>query len=276
MKFRSLVSLAVLSLSAPLFAQEGGVESVSLRIDFVSWGEDIDGLNIGSGEDFTALAFRYSQPVNYRGSRVLEISRTTNTDREAEIARLRAEQRKRDREAGLPVPEDDGPSTSGNGAVANGEKVPPAIEAGRKKNPSLVALVNLPSDSRRVTVLLAPGPAGTFLTQVIDDDPARLPAGRVRIHNFSPYVIALNSPGVPPKQLRNRESFVAVPKDETLIYELAYQLNGEWEVQENNLISVPPTDQVQMVVLQSDAEFFTSSTGSRGGFLQTVVLRRTE
>jgi hypothetical protein len=275
MKFNlSSAILLVLAFALPVSAQEDG-ESVSLRIDFVSWGDDIQGLKLGRGQEFTALAFRYSEPVNYSGSRILEISQTTNTERDAEFERMREDRRKRDAEAGLPVPKDVPKAPPAASAVA-GEKVPPAIEAARKKNPDLVALVNLPANSRRVTVLLAPGPAGTFLTQVIDDDPSRLPAGRVRIHNFSPHLIALRSPAQQPKQLKNRESYVAVPQDGSLIYELAYQLNGEWEIQENNLITVPPTDQVQMVILQSDAEFFTSTSGSRGGFLQTVILRRTE
>lgn len=268
-------ALLILALALPVSAQEEG-ENVSLRIDFVSWGDDIQGLKLGRGQEFTALAFRYSEPVNYSGSRILEISQTSNTEQDAEFERMREERRKRDAEAGLPVPQNIPKAPRATAADGTGEKVPPAIEAGRKKNPDLVALVNLPANSRRVTVLLAPGPAGTFLTQVIDDDPSRLPAGRVRIHNFSPHLIALRSPAQQPKQLKNRESYVAVPQDGTLIYELAYQLDGEWEIQENNLVTVPPTDQVQMVILQSDAEFFTSTSGSRGGFLQTVILRRTE
>jgi len=272
MKFNLFsTALLILALVLPASAQEEG-ENVSLRIDFVSWGDDIQGLKLGRGEEFTALAFRYSEPVNYSGSRILEISQTTSIERDAELERMREERRKRDADVGLPTP----PQAPATTAADAAQKVPPAIEAGRKKNPELVALVNLPANSRRVTVLLAPGPSGTFLTQVIDDDPSRLPAGRVRIHNFSPHLIALRSPAQQPKQLKNRESYVAVPQDGTLIYELAYQLDGEWEIQENNLVTVPPTDQVQMVILQSDADFFTSTSGSRGGFLQTVILRRTE
>ncbi len=271
-------ALFALSLITASAQDAANGENVALTIDFVSWANDIEGLQIRSGgrdTEITALAFRYSEPVTYRGPKVLEISanpgNSTKTDRrKEEVAR-----RQQDIEAGLPVPEIVTKPEARESAEA-GKEVPPAIAAARKRNPSLVALAILPASSKRVTVLLAPGPAGTYLARVIDDDPSRLPPGRVRVHNLSPHLIAMRVPNQPPRQLKLLENFVATPQNGTLVYELAYQENGVWEVQENNLISLQPTEQVQMVILKSDADYFTSADGSRGGFLQTVILRRSE
>lgn len=45
-------------------------------------------------------------------------------------------------------------------------------------------------------------------------------------------------------------------------------------MQENNIIPVRPAEQAQMLILKSENSYFTSSDGSRGGFLQIVTLRR--
>jgi hypothetical protein len=59
-----------------------------------------------------------------------------------------------------------------------------------------------------------------------------------------------------------------------LIYELSYLQGKEWKYQENNIVRVSPEEQTQMLALRSENEFFVSSGGSIGGFLQNVVLRR--
>jgi hypothetical protein len=59
-----------------------------------------------------------------------------------------------------------------------------------------------------------------------------------------------------------------------LIYELAYKAGEEWKMQENNIIPVRATEQAQMMILKSGNQFFLSTDGSSGGFLQIVTLRR--
>jgi hypothetical protein len=267
--FRALLALVVITtLSADA---QGEADFVSVRIDFVSWSEEIVGLRISSGareRDATALAFRYSEAVDYRGPRILELSQTVASGNTAADRAETEERSPRLREAGHPLP--DGPAA----AAGDGAEIPAAILAARKRNPEVVALISLPANSRHITVLLAPGPGGIFLSQIIDDDPSRLPPGKVRIHNLSPHLIAMRLPGQPPRQLKQRESFLADSQDGTLTYELAYHLDGEWSIQENNLVSIEGNEQVQMVILQSTASFFTGADGSRGGFLQTVLLRR--
>ena len=76
------------------------------------------------------------------------------------------------------------------------------------------------------------------------------------------------------KEMKTKETFMVTPEKEEVMYELAYEEAGTWQVQENNLIRVKKDEQVQLIVLKSDADFFTSSDGSRSGFLQTVTLRR--
>jgi hypothetical protein len=268
--FRALLALAVITTSS-VDAQDEA-DSVSLRIDFVSWSEDIEDLRISSGareQAATALAFRYSEPVDYRGPRILELSQSPGGGDAFQDPGGTGERKRQFRETGLPLPE-----VPAAPAAVDGQQIPAAILAARKRNPEVVALISLPANSRRITVLLAPGPGGIFLSQIIDDDPSRLPPGKVRIHNLSPHLIAMRLPAQPPRQLKQRESFLADSQDGTLTYELAYQLDGEWEIQENNLVSIEGSEQVQMVILQSTASFFTAADGSRSGFLQTVLLRR--
>ena len=239
--------LACLWLALPAAAQPA-TEQVSMKIDLVAWGESISGLSLKAGKNehpATALSFRYSKPVAYAGSNILEISR--NTDAASQPA----------------------------GADANAD-ILPAIAARRKDNPNLVALAMLPSDSKRVTVLLAPASGGTFTAYVIDDDPSKLPLGRMRIHNLSPFPIAMRCNNESVSKLQTKQAVVVEPKNREIIYELAYQKDGEWVEQENNIATVRETEQAQLIVLKSDATFFTSRDGSRSGFLQTVILRRSK
>ena len=75
--------------------------------------------------------------------------------------------------------------------------------------------------------------------------------------------------------MKTKESLVVPPRqDGQVIYELAYDNKGKWKMQENNLLAVNAKEQVQLIVLKSDADFFTNSDGGRSGFLQKVILRR--
>lgn len=269
MKFSpSFPLLVVVSLLVGNFqslkAQDASA-AVSLKIDLVAWGADIPGLSVKAGSNnagVTALAFRYSKPVTYSGPSVLEISQN------ASVTVVKEDKGAHPDEA-IPEVSPAKPGTADS-------TVPPAILERRKTNPSLVALALLPTTSKRVTVLLAPGPGGTFQTFVIDDDPTKLPFGQLRIHNFSPMTIALRCNGANPKELKGKESYVVQPNGKEVVYELAYMKDDAWKMQENNLIRVNPDEQAQMIVLKSNDQYFASSDGSRTGFLQVVTLRRSK
>ncbi len=247
--FLAAISIAVSLWSSPPAAGETSTE-VALKIDMVAWGETIRGLSLKSasgGSPVTAYAFRYSKPISYSGPNVLEIFQTP--------------------------PAGAAPQPVAKGADAN---ISPELAARRKDKPNLVALALLPTSSTRVTVLLAPAAAGTFQAYVVDDDPSRLPLGRLRIHNLSPLVIAVRCNGDKAAKLQTKQAVVVEPKNNEVVYELAYEQDGEWVEQENNIATVRDDEQAQLVVLRSDASFFVSSDGSRSGYLQTVILRRSK
>lgn len=262
--------LVLLPLLSPVKAQE---PTVALKVDLVAWGDTITGLSLKSGEKqavVSALGFRYSDPVSYSGPVILEIrkagSRSSSSDAEIseedkqhEMKPLTAEDAKADI---------DTPAKPKQGIALE-------LENRRKKDPSIVALAALPkSGCRRATVLLAPADGGTFTTYVIDDDPSKLPMGQLRVHNLSPIPIAMRCNGKHGAELKTSETLLVPAHNEQLIYELAYKLGDKWKTQENNIIPVRPTEQVQMMVLKSDNSFFLSTDGSSGGYLQIVTLRR--
>ncbi|MEI6654476.1 MAG: hypothetical protein WCP45_06885 [Verrucomicrobiota bacterium] len=260
-----LPALACLWCAVPAAAQKATMQ-VSMKIDVVAWGETIPGLTLKpgkNGEPVTALAFRYSKPVSYAGSNILEISQNPGSTTAAPPPTPSPA-------AAPPVDPAAAP------AVDTAAQLAAALAAKRKDNPNLVALAILPGDSKHVTVLLAPAAGGTFTAHVIDDDPSKLPMGRLRIHNLSPHYIAMRCNNAAVSKLRPKEAIMVEPKNQEVIYELAYQKDGEWVDQENNIATVRDDEQAQLIVLQSDATFFTSTDGSRGGFLQTVVLRRSK
>lgn len=246
MKSKPIAHLACcLALILPLGAQ--GPETVSMKLDFVAWGPEIGGLSLKAGEGsetVTALPFRYSKPVTYSGPAVLEIHQDPTV-----AAKL----------------------TQG---AAPSTPVAAELEKRRKEHPTLVALARLPASSKRATILIAPARGGTYQTVVIDDDPSKLPAGRLRVMNYSPLKVAIGFHGEAPRPLATRESVVVSPRDGEVTYSLAYDNRGKWKMQENNVLRVADDEQVQFIVLKSDDEHFRSSDGSRSGFLQTVVLRR--
>lgn len=252
MKFKNLLTTAsILAVLCPVIPAAAQSDGVSMKVDLVAWGESIPGLTLKSakGKDpVTALSFRYSKAVNYAGPVVMEVfqgSASTGT--------------------GEATPADD---------PAAIKDIAAELAARRKKEPSLVALAILPSASKHVTVLLAPAASGTFQAYVIDDDPSKLPYGRMRIHNLSPYPVAMKCNNKAANLIKTKGSVVVSPMNGEVIYELAYQKDGEWVNQENNLAAVKESEQAQLVVLKSDADFFTSQDGSRSGYLQTVILRR--
>lgn len=261
--------VALIGQASALFAQDG---SVSMKIDVVAWGDDIHGLTFKKGDsngEITALGFRYSaEPVSYTGPLLMEIYQTGSGPAKPAVV---VSQEDKDHELMPLVVEEEKP------AAGEEARTPLAVELEkrRKENPSLVALAQLPGiSSKRATVLLAPAANGTFIAYVIDDDPSKLPPGKLRVHNLSPYEITLRCNGRENKELKTRGNHVFNPANNSIIYELAYKQRDEWIVQGNNILSIEPTEQVQMIILRSRNQYFLSADGSSGGFLQIVTLRR--
>lgn len=152
--------------------------------------------------------------------------------------------------------------------------VPKALAERRKKEATLVSLAALPANTRRATILLAPAAEGTYQGYVIDDDPSKLPAGKLRVHNLSPHAIAMRFNNGVQKELAPRETFLADAANGHAIYQLAYRSDDAWKVQENNIIPVSPEEQTHFIVLRSSNQYFLSADGATGGHLQTVILRR--
>jgi hypothetical protein len=268
-RFLHALCVAFLGLAPALSAQE---ESVSMKIDVVAWGDDIHGLAFKKGDSdgkISALGFRYSaEPVSYSGARLMEIYQTGSGPAKPVAV---VSQEDKDHELMPLVVEEPKP------AAGEEARTPLAVELEkrRKENPSLVALAQLPGAScKRATILLAPAANGTFIAYVIDDDPSKLPPGKLRVHNLSPNEITLRCNGRENKELKTRGTHVFNPANNTIIYELAYKQREEWVVQGNNILSIQPTEQVQMIVLRSRNQYFLSADGSSGGFLQIVTLRR--
>jgi len=261
--------VALLGHTSALFAQD---TSVSMKIDVVAWGDDIHGLAFKKGDsngEITALGFRYSaEPVSYTGPLLMEIYQTGSGPAKPAVV---LSQEDKDHELMPLVAEEEKP------AAGEEARTPLAVELEkrRKENPSLVALAQLPGiSSKRATVLLAPAASGTFIAYVIDDDPSKLPPGKLRVHNLSPHEILVRCNGRESKELKTRDTHVFTPAKNTIIYELAYKKGTEWVVERNNILPVQPEDQMQMIVLRSRNQYFLSSDGSSGGFLQIVTLRR--
>ncbi len=265
---RSLLSLFIIVVGVPLALAQTppsptsipitpaplpGSVNVSMKLDLVSWAETIRGLQItsgGKGANCNARAFQYSKPIAYSGSNILEIRQNSQA---------------------TPV----GMSEVKIPVSATDPKVPlTELERRRIKDPSIVALALLPASSTRATILLSPASGGTYSTFVIDDDPTKLPLGKLRIHNYCNFPIAVRYNLKETKELKPKEATIVQATNSAVFYELFYWSEGQWIKQESDVAKVEPTEQVQMVVLKSEASFFTSSDGSRGGFVQTVILRR--
>jgi hypothetical protein len=266
-----LLCLFLLAVPVP-FLQAA---DVSLKIDVVAWGNEIKGLSFKPGSskgDITAMGFRYSKPVAYAGPVIMAIYQSANAPAApaAPAIKLPAQGRILPRTPGADE-KNAGPDTK----PAAKQGLALELEKRRQKEPTLVALAALPGAAcRRATVLLAPADDGTFTAYVIDDDPSKLPVGQVRIHNLSPFPIAMRCNDKPVQEINTRGTILVPAKKEHLVYELAYKLGDEWKMQCNSVISVNPQEQAQMIILKSDNSFFLSSDGSRRGFLQIITLRR--
>ena len=264
---RSLLAFAC-SLSF-LPAQE---ETVSMKIDLVAWGDSIGGLSLKDAEangTLVAMAFQYSKPVTYSGPALLEIYKSGNGGLPP-----RPEPTEEDKlHESMPLRIEDVPANQAQDAAA---KTPLALELEkrRKENPTLVALAQLPANCRRATVLLAPSAGGTFIAYVIDDDPTKLPMGQLRIHNLSPFPIALRCNDDKAKEMKTREMMVVAAPQQQCLYVIACKDTDEWRIVENNIIPVRANEQTQMIILKSNNQYFLSADGAAGSFLQTAILRR--
>ncbi|MDG0994415.1 MAG: hypothetical protein P8O22_06755 [Akkermansiaceae bacterium] len=270
MKFNQLTIYALICLiyaAVTAAAQQDNQSTVSTRVDLVSMGENITGLYLGkkTNQRVTALPFRYNRTIRYKGDRVLAISQTTVIKRE----RPMSEEDKK--HAIKPIRREGLPSTE----VDQRGKLAKAIAKRRKTNPNLVALAVVPLNARHITILLTPAAKNTYRTTVINDDPSKLPYGKMRAYNFCTHPISLRfnkGKAIVLAPQKNRQT--KPNQDNTLGYLLRYPKNNQWKTQENNIIRVTPDEQVQMLVLNSNSSFFASSSGSRGGKLQVAILRR--
>jgi hypothetical protein len=269
-----LLFIAALAAAPLQPARAQAPEDVRVRVDLVAWGDEIRSLSFdenASEGKFTALSFAYSEPVTYHGPPLMAIYQgEDNRQREAPSA-LGPDGKR------IPLPEPPKPATKL--PAEDSAQAKPAIlaelEKRRLKSPRLAALVPLPSGCSRATVLLAPLGKGMFQAYLIEDDPAKLPLGKVRVHNLSPQPISVRcNDAKDGKVLKLREAFIAEAPAGYFVYELAYQKDGTWEYQENNVVPIRPGSQTQFIVLQSDHGHFTSLDGSKSGYLQLVVLRR--
>lgn len=268
MNLTRFLPLACLILTSPLHAQQAA--EATLKVDLVAWGDPIPGLALkpGAAATTTAQSFTYSETLSYSGPAILEIYQQ-DAARKTEARLATSDDAAHELKPLLPTPSEAGDSAAPKQAILE------ELAKRRKEKPGLVALARLPAaPCRHATVLLAPVGDGTFISHVIDDDPAKLPPGKLRVHNLSPHPVVIRCNGAANKTLAPRASEVFPADGGQIIYELGYQKDGEWKMQENNILPLRETEQAQMIVLRSDNRFFLSTDGSSGGYLQIVTLRR--
>lgn len=261
---KSNIFLTLLCFVGMVLGQE---EAVTMKVDVVAWGDAIEGISFkpnDASNTITAQPFRYSTPLNYKGSRIMEIHQSSSSAKKT--YEVSAEDKAHELN---PLK----PSDAKNGDTPSDNPLIKQLQTLRKEKPTLIALVSLPI-ATRCTVLLAPMADGFYQGYVIEDDPSKLPLGQVRIMNLSPHTIAMRCNGAASKELKTRDSVTIPPQGGGIVYELAYQKGSEWVLQENNMLAVKPDEQLQLIVLRSDNQFFLSADGSRTGYLQTVVLKR--
>lgn len=240
-----------------------------MQIDVVAWGDAIGGLSFKSGKKegaITAHAFTYSEPIAYSGPQILEIHQSGSGEVQQPAGTSTPEDKEHE-SVPLPLPK---PKPGATPQTPIGKE----LAKRREEDPTLVALVPLPTNTRRATVLLAPAAGDTYQGYVIDDDPSKLPAGKLRVHNLAPMPIAMQFNGGQRKEMKRGDTFVVNPSNGAATYRLAYRLGDQWKMQENNIIPVYPDEQTQLIVLKSMNQFFLSADGASGGYLQLVTLRR--
>lgn len=268
--FSPCIALALGSL-----AHGQGEAGVATKIHFVAWGDAIAGLSLkseGAGTTFRAESFSYSDSVPYRGPAILEIFQSAAQTNVAET---------KPQAGAIGTPDAKTPAEKSKPSQTEEDAKPKSALAQelakrREKDPSLVALARIPAGCTRATILLQSLGNGTYQAYVINDDPTQLPPGKLRIQNLSPYPILIKVASADkPVPIAPNQQCTIPAQDGNLIYELSYFHDKEWKYQENNIVRVSPQEQTQMLVLRSQNDFFVSSGGSVGGFLQNVVLRRT-
>ncbi|MGJ8634840.1 MAG: hypothetical protein ACSHX7_13065 [Luteolibacter sp.] len=260
----AIVAILFSSVSIALSQNE---PKISLKIDFVAWGNPIHGLSLEGSDSkvFTAKSFTYSTPVKYSGSVLMPLYRDRSAD--DKVARP-------DGLEDLPQIEID---TNPENELLDSDKDPLAklLAERRETEPNLVALIPLPKSGKRVTVLLVPARNETYIPYVMKDDASQLPVGKLKVHNFSALPVGLNFAGLKPFKLTKGKSQIVTIPNSRALYELAYEKDGKWKSQESNVFRVKPNQQTHFIVLQSKNQFFKSVDGGRSGLMQSVVLRRT-
>jgi len=272
MKFKQnlmkLITLLLFALSPLSALAQGGQNMVKVKVDLVSLGEAAHGLYLKGkkGKTVTAKPFTYGQTIKYTGERIIEIHQGSSTSGQ-DVAMS-----EEDKEHALqPLTLKDLPAVKADGT----DKYQQVIENMREESPSLVALASVPPNATHITILLTADINNTFRTLVFNDDPSKLPYGRLSIHNFCKHPIGLKFKSSKPAVLKPDTDLVVRPSArQSVSYMLSYPKNGKWKVQESNLVRVKPDHQVRMIVLNSSSTFFKSGSGTRGGRLQIAVLRR--
>ena len=118
MRFNSLLRPAAAALLLGTLSPARAQDGVSMKLDLVSWGDDIPGLTLksaGKGTPVTAKAFTYTKPVSYSGPALLEIHQEAAANPKAAQA-----------------------------GAQNPAPIAPELQALREKDPTIVALAKLP------------------------------------------------------------------------------------------------------------------------------------
>ncbi|GHC44113.1 hypothetical protein [Roseibacillus persicicus] len=265
--FLALFAASLLPLSAQ------GEAKVAMTVDLVAWGDTIEGLSLkteGKGETLTALPFTYSTPARYTGPALMEVHQKGGSNSSGNDEEISAEDAEHESK---PLVVEQKPEDLEDLSKSK-DPIVRELFRRRETEPSLVALVKLPTNTKRATVLLAPAGGGLYQPYVINDDPSKLPPGKLRVHNLSPFDISMRFSGKQKADLKPGRDSVINAANGRAVYELSYKGPKGWEIQENNVIPVRPTEQTQLIVLKSDNSYFLSSDGAAGGFMQIVILRR--
>ena len=273
MKFEPMrllvLNSCLFSLLAFASAQE---QQVRLKVDLVSWGSPASGLTLKSlkGKTTKAESFTYNETLTYSGPQVLSIYQVEVEEPDEE----EEENEGGDESPARPIAPPE-PSKPVDLDKIKSPLVKRLFER-RKKEPELVCLVSLPSDSRHVTILLAPSLQGTFKPYVIDDDPNKLPEGKLRIHNLTGFPVGIEQiNGKQKAPIAPNKHFLFDPDDgDRFKYKISYMKGKEWKKVTDNVIRVPAEQQTQLVVLQSNNDFFVNTDGGRQGFFQYTLLQR--
>ena len=271
-----LLSLSLVSLLFCLASASAQDEpQVSMKINLVAWGNDITGLSLEkpSGDNTTAESFAYNETLKYAGPQLLAIYQQDVKQKKPDFSEEDAD------DPGMIRPPEPEKKEERIDITKAKDPITKLLLKRKIEEPKLVCLVKLPTNTKHVTILLAPATQRTFQPYVIDDNPRDLPAGALRVHNLSRYPVRVEQLNGPQKkQLKPKGNFLFGPdKRSRFRYEISYEKgNDVWEAATNNEVRLPKNQKTQLVVLQSNNDFFLSSDGTKSGFLQVVVLKRTD